>query len=207
MIGDAALSAVVTHSSIQEQLPANTKGVVVLDREERLRGDPTTNIASAVSSDQNDPRAYVIYTSGSTGVPKGVEGLHRASMNRFAWMWRAYPFQPGEVCCQKTNIGFVDSIWEIFGPLLAGVCSVIIPQEVARDPEELLQVLAREHVSRIVLVPSLLRTLLDHAPDLRRRVPELKLLVVQRRSLACRSGQGIPGSVSRSYPAEYLWLL
>jgi amino acid adenylation domain-containing protein len=191
MIGDAALSAIVTHSSIQEQLPANTKGVVVLDREERLRGEPTTNIASAVSSDQNDPRAYVIYTSGSTGVPKGVEGLHRASMNRFAWMWRTYPFQPGEVCCQKTNIGFVDSIWEIFGPLLAGVCSVIIPQEVARDPEELLQVLAREHVSRIVLVPSLLRTLLDHAPDLRQRVPELKLW-------SC-SGEVLPAALAKGF--------
>ncbi len=172
MIEDASLSAIVTHSSIQEQLPESATNVVVLDHDEQLRREPTTNIGRAISSDQ---RAYVIYTSGSTGLPKGVEGSHRASINRFAWMWRTYPFKPGEVCCQKTNIGFVDSIWEIFGPLLAGVCNVIIPQDAVRDPEELLQVLAREHVSRIVLVPSLLRTLLDHAPDLQQRVPDLKL--------------------------------
>jgi amino acid adenylation domain-containing protein len=135
--------------------------------------------------------AYVIYTSGSTGVPKGVEGLHRASINRFAWMWQTYPFKFGEVCCQKTNLGFVDSVWEIFGPLLAGIRNVIIPQEAVRDPEELLQVLAWEQVSRIVLVPSLLRTLLDHAPDLRQRVPKLKLW-------SC-SGEVLPAALAQRF--------
>jgi amino acid adenylation domain-containing protein len=188
MIDDASLSAIVTHSSIHNQLPANAEGIVVLDRDEQLRGEPTTNLARAVNSEQ---RAYVIYTSGSTGVPKGVEGIHRASMNRFTWMWRTYPFKPGEVCCQKTNIGFVDSIWEIFGPLLAGICNVIIPQEAVRDPEEMLQVLARAHVSRIVLVPSLLRTLLDYAPDLRQRVPELRLW-------SC-SGEVLPAALARRF--------
>jgi amino acid adenylation domain-containing protein len=188
MIEDASLSAIVTHSSIQDQLPQSAKNVVVLDRDEQLRREPTINLARTVSSDE---RAYVIYTSGSTGVPKGVEGIHRASLNRFAWMWRTYPFKPREVCCQKTNIGFVDSIWEIFGPLLAGVCNIIIPQEVVRDPEELLQLLARERVSRIVLVPSLLRTLLDHAPDLRRRVPDLKLW-------SC-SGEVLPAALAKRF--------
>src|SRR5437660_1356923 len=106
---------------------------------------------------------------------KGLQGTHRASINRFAWMWKKYPFQPGEVCCQKTNLGFVDSIWEIFGPLLAGVPSVIIPEEAVRDPELLVQELAREHVTRMVLVPSLLRALLENVPNLQERVPELTL--------------------------------
>jgi acyl carrier protein len=96
-------------------------------------------------------------------------------MNRFAWMWHTYPFQAGEVCCQKTNLGFVDSIWEIFGPLLAGVPNVIIPPEALRDPEELINVLATSGVTRIVLVPSLLRTVLDQAPNLGSRLPQLKL--------------------------------
>jgi acyl carrier protein len=90
-------------------------------------------------------------------------------------MWERYPFEAGEVCCQKTNLGFVDSIWEIFGPLLAGVPSVILAPETVLDPEELLQSLARHGVTRMVLVPSLLRALLDHAPDLGQRVAQLKL--------------------------------
>jgi acyl carrier protein len=72
-------------------------------------------------------------------------------------------------------VGFVDSVWEIFGPLLAGVPSAILPQEAVLDPEELLQILAEQRVTRIVLVPSLLRALLEHAPNLEERVPELKL--------------------------------
>ena len=81
-----------------------------------------------------DRLAYVIYTSGSTGTPKGVLGLHRGAVNRFHWMWRTYPFLSGEVCCQKTSTSFVDSIWEIFGPLLRGVPTVVIPDEVVREP-------------------------------------------------------------------------
>ena len=138
LIEDATLSSVVTHPSIISQLPSSAQNVVAFDSVafdsggDGPSGAPVSNPSVLVSSDQ---RAYVIYTSGSTGVPKGVEGTHRASMNRFSWMWSTYPFKAGEVCCQKTNLGFVDSIWEIFGPLLAGIPNVIIPQEAVRDPE------------------------------------------------------------------------
>jgi len=168
---DAGLAAVVSHSLVEHLLP-DGKNVVLVDDEELLRLESPRNVAAAISSEE---RAYVIYTSGSTGLPKGVEGTHRACLNRFSWMWRAFPFQKGEVCCQKTNLGFVDSIWEIFGPLLAGIPNVIIPQDCVRDPHWFLDVLAREQVSRVVLVPSQLRAILEHAPDLRDRVPKLRL--------------------------------
>jgi amino acid adenylation domain-containing protein len=189
LIEDASLSGIVTHSSIKEDLPDNAHNIVALDTEDDgfsddASGDPQVPVSS-------DQRAYVIYTSGSTGVPKGVEGTHRASMNRFSWMWKAYPFKSGEVCCQKTNLGFVDSIWEIFGPLLAGIPNVIIPQEAVRDPEEILKVLARERVTRIVLVPSLLRTLLDHDRDLQTRVPDLRLW-------SC-SGEILPADLAKRF--------
>ncbi len=189
LIEDAALSGIVTDSSIKEGLPDNAQNIVLIDTEDRgFTDEASGNPQVPVSSDQ---RAYVIYTSGSTGVPKGVEGTHRASMNRFSWMWKAYPFRSGEVCCQKTNLGFVDSIWEIFGPLLAGIPNVIIPQEAVRDPEEMLKILARERVTRIVLVPSLLRTLLDHSQDLQMRVPDLRLW-------SC-SGEVLPADLAKRF--------
>jgi len=172
MMEDAALGCVITHASLRDKLPRNTQKILVMDGEGGWRREGSGNLGVSTSSSQV---AYVIYTSGSTGHPKGVQGTHRASINRFAWMWKKYPFQPGEVCCQKTNLGFVDSIWEIFGPLLAGVPSVIIPEEAVRDPELLVQELGREHVTRMVLVPSLLRALLENVPNLQERVPELRL--------------------------------
>lgn len=105
--------------------------------------------------------AHVIYTSGSTGRPKGVISSHSASINRFAWMWQHYPFAAGEICCQKTALSFVDSIWEIFGPLLKGVPLAIIPEDVVKDPIAFLAALSANKVTRLVLVPSLLRAMLD----------------------------------------------
>ena len=117
--------------------------------------------------------AYVIYTSGSTGRPKGVVGHHRGAINRFVWMWETYPFVDGEVFCQKTALSFVDSIWEIFGPLLQGYPLLIVPNGAMKDPTLLVQMLSANRVSRIVLVPSLLRALLDTHPQLALRLPKL----------------------------------
>jgi amino acid adenylation domain-containing protein len=131
--------------------------------------------------------AYVIYTSGSTGRPKGVMATHRATMNRFHWMWQRFPFAPGEVCCQKTNLSFVDSVWEILGPLLQGVTSVIISDEAVHDPALLIETLARHDVSRIVLVPSLLRMILKTETNLRERLGKLRFWVT--------SGEAVPADL------------
>ena len=144
-----------------------------------------TQIGSAENS------AHVIYTSGSTGRPKGVVSSHRASINRFAWMWRAYPFVPGEVCCQKTSLSFVDSIWEIFGPLLQGVPLVIIPDDVVKDPQRFITALATNNVTRLVLVPSLLRVMLELNEDLAQQLGNLRICVC--------SGETLPVELATSF--------
>jgi amino acid adenylation domain-containing protein len=135
------------------------------------------------------PLAYVTYTSGSTGTPKGVMGTHDATLNRFAWMWAAFPFQPGEVMCQKTAIGFVDVVWEIFGPLLAGVPQVIVPDATVRDPAALVALLGAQGVSRLLVVPSLLGAVLDSGIDIAAVAPRLRLVVT--------SGERLPAGIAR----------
>jgi amino acid adenylation domain-containing protein len=173
VLKDSEVRTVVTQSATRLKLPSDLPNVIVLD--EDLSSFDGKSAQSTQPSSPADERAYVLYTSGSTGRPKGVEGTQRGCLNRLGWMWGEYPFAGGEVCCQKTNLGFVDSVWEIFGPLLAGVANVIIPAETLHDPELLLETLARERVTRIVVVPSLLRMLLDQAPRLGERVPKLRL--------------------------------
>jgi len=135
--------------------------------------------------------AHVIYTSGSTGRPKGVVSSHRASINRFAWMWRAYPFVESEVCCQKTSLSFVDSIWEIFGPLLQGVPLVIIRDDVVKDPQRFVNALATNNVTRLVLVPSLLRVILELNEDLAQQLGNLRICVC--------SGETLPVELATSF--------
>jgi len=104
---------------------------------------------------------YLLYTSGSTGESKGVLGSRAGLEARCSWMWEAYPFAPDEVCVAKTPLGFVDSLWEMVGPLAKGVPLLLLPSDAASRPHALLPVLREWRASRLVLVPSALRMLLD----------------------------------------------
>lgn len=171
MLEDAQPAVLVTRQGLIERLPQH-KQVVCLDTAWNvIAQESEENIVNGITGEN---LAYMLYTSGSTGRPKGVLGTHRAAINRFSWMWNIYPFEPEEVCCQKTALSFVDSVWEIFGPLLQGIRIVIIPDMIIKSPELLLQVLATHAVTRIVLVPSLLRVLLDLTADLQKQIPTLK---------------------------------
>ncbi|HXP43502.1 MAG TPA: condensation domain-containing protein, partial [Candidatus Acidoferrales bacterium] len=173
MVRDSQVNVVVTTPEFVELWHKQRVDMLAFNAES-LSADTedTSNLSLPLSAES---RMYVIYTSGSTGRPKGVEGTHRASMNRFSWMWDGYRFLDGETCCQKTFLGFVDSIWEIFGPLLRGVPSVILPDEAIIDPELLVQLLSKYDVTRIVLVPSLLRVILEGVEDIHNRLPKLVL--------------------------------
>src|SRR5205807_4082361 len=129
MVKDSGAEIIIVQRSFASKLPAHNARELCLDSDwkENAGRRAESRCSVQLAAGQVDDAAYVLYTSGSTGTPKGVQGTHRACLNRFAWMWRAYPFQAGEVCCQKTNLGFVDSVWEIFGPLVAGVPKVVIP--------------------------------------------------------------------------------
>ncbi|MBL8058158.1 MAG: AMP-binding protein, partial [Anaerolineales bacterium] len=176
MLQDSAAAVLLTQSHLAAQLPAPEGRLICLDTvAEAVARESAAELEPAALTPES--AAYVIYTSGSTGQPKGVVGPHRAALNRFAWMWERYPFSPLDVACQKTALSFVDSIWELFGPLLRGVPTVVIPEAVVKDPARLVAALAAERVTRLVLVPSLLQTLLETVPDLAERLPDLQLWV------------------------------
>lgn len=175
ILKDAGVRLVLTQKRFAPALRTKRRKVFSVDAgAASLRKYPTTNLRSEIFSQQ---LAYVIYTSGSTGKPKGALGLHSATLNRFAWMWHKYPFAVGEVCCQKTSLGFVDSIWETLGPLLRGVPVVIVPEDEVKDCEQFIELLSANNVSRLVLVPSLLSVMLETGTNLASRLPALRCCV------------------------------
>ena len=187
MLQDAKAAVVLTHARLAEGLPKDSLKVVRLDADWPAIGrESSENPGDTLTPDNT---AYAIYTSGSTGNPKGVLGTHRGAINRFSWMWDAYPFEADEVSCQKTSLGFVDSIWEIFGPLLHGVKTVIVPDDVLKNPPALIECLAAQKVTRLVLVPSLLRAILETCPDPQHRLPLLKYWICSGEALSLELAQ------------------
>jgi amino acid adenylation domain-containing protein len=189
MLEDSRAPVLLTTPGLMERVPGTACEIFHLDRDwASVAHESDANPDSRVGPQD---LAYVMYTSGSTGTPKGVLASHRASVNRFAWMWKQWAFAPGEVCCQKTALSFVDSVWEIFGPLLQGIRTVIIPDEDLENPDRMVQTLAANRVTRIVLVPSVLALLLDGVPDLRGRAPELRFWIT--------SGEAITPELARRF--------
>lgn len=135
-------------------------------------------------ADQEPAPAVLLYTSGSTGPPKGAFTTHRSALNRCHWMWTAFGFGPGEVFALRTTVNFIDAWWEIFGALGHGVELQIVPDEVASDPRRLPGFLAATGVTQLVLVPSLLRALLEQLASTPTPLPALVWGVVSGELLA-----------------------
>ncbi|WP_236142630.1 non-ribosomal peptide synthetase [Nostoc sp. CMAA1605] len=188
MLADSQAALMISHTSLKHcwgevkaMVQSTRLTTIALDTDwDNIQQESRENPRSASEAHN---LAYVIYTSGSTGTPKGVLGTHRGTVNGLHWLWKTYPFATGEICCQKTAISFVDSVWEIFAPLLQGVPSVIIPDAIAKDPQIFLETLTNYQVSRLVLVPSLLRLLLDNYPHLTQNLSHLQLWITSGEAL------------------------
>jgi amino acid adenylation domain-containing protein len=116
----------------------------------------------------------------------------RNVVNRLRWMWERYPFAAtGETGCQKTSMNFIDSIAEMLGPLLQGISLVVLADEIVKDLDRLVVALEEHGITRVVLVPSLLRQLLRWAPNPGPRFRSLKHWTV--------SGEALDGEVVRSF--------
>ncbi len=130
--------------------------------------------------------AYLLYTSGSTGVPKGVLVPHAAIVNRIRWMQEEYRLRPAERVLHKTPVTFDVSLWELFWPLAEGGCLVLAAPARHRDPRYLLDVLARERVSTVHFVPTVLAPVLAEAARPGAPVPAPRRVVCSGEALPAR---------------------
>uniref|UniRef100_UPI0038B3E71C non-ribosomal peptide synthase/polyketide synthase n=1 Tax=Nocardia caishijiensis TaxID=184756 RepID=UPI0038B3E71C len=130
---------------------------------EQLSAAPVSD-AERIEPLRPDNTAYVIFTSGSTGRPKGVAVPHGAIANQLQWKLVEFGLDAADAVLLKTAATFDLSVWEFWSAAVCGGRLVIASPDGHRDPAYLNELMTREWVTTLHVVPSMLDALLAAAP-------------------------------------------
>ena len=152
------------HSEVAQRSRALGVPVVELG-ETRVQGQSTANLEMSQGHAQERAArahtlAYLIYTSGSTGEPKGVMVEHAQVVRLFESTRKWFEFGSTDVWTLFHSVSFDFSVWELWGALLFGGRLVVVPQLMARSPQEFYELLCRQGVTVLNQTPSAFRQLI-----------------------------------------------
>ncbi|MFC9327332.1 amino acid adenylation domain-containing protein [Kitasatospora sp. NPDC057015] len=149
-----------------EALPADQEG---WDGPELVLAAPDsdgadTGPAAAPGSDPwfepgPDHEAYVLFTSGSTGEPKGVSMPHRAMANLVAWQVTQPEFAAPRRVSQFAPLAFDVSVQEMLTAVVHGGTLHVVPDDVRRNAQALLDFFVDQDVEVGFLPPVALHQL------------------------------------------------
>ncbi|MDQ5909966.1 MAG: hypothetical protein QG599_2061 [Pseudomonadota bacterium] len=206
MIRDSKVALLLTQERFVARWSDCEAPLICADRDQRFWLDCSTENPDLNSYPENP--AFVIYTSGSSGTPKGVVVPHRVCVNRMHV--ESEPFQKDEILCVKTSLNFIDSVWEMFSAWANGLPTRLISSKQMKDATLLIEALAESHVTRLVLVPSLLRAILESGQPLLQKLPYLNHWISSgeplSRDLSQSFAQQLPGRVlTNLYGTSEVW--
>ena len=202
----ARLTQVIQHSGTPfvlagEECAADVEGVLAgIPKSARPKVLNLQKLCRAAARDTARPvrpasssLAYVIYTSGSTGLPKGAMIEQHGLLNHLVSQISDLELSASDVIAETAPQNYVLAVWQFFAALLVGARVHICSHEEVRDPVELAQVVRREGVTVLQLVPALLRAILERASA----EPAIRELGRLRRLIS--TGEALPSDLCRAW--------
>ena len=175
ILEDSGATILLTEEHLRSTLPESpTVAIHVLDEAPGPDdpGNPSIRLAP-------DNLAYVVFTSGSTGRPKGVMVSHRsllavASAWELAYSLRCPPLRH----LQAAGFSFDVFTGDWVRALSTGGTLVGCPRSVLLDPAALCDLIRRERIECLELVPALADLLATHIEQKREHLGGIRLLAV-----------------------------
>ena len=175
MLEDSSVAVLVTESQFEGQIPPHRATLVSIDKcGEELAKQKSAAPEVTVCPDN---AAYIIYTSGSTGKPKGVVVTHRNVVRLMLATEKWFHFNENDVWTLFHSYAFDFSVWEIWGALFFGGCSIVVPYLTSRSPEDFYNLLCDRQVTVLNQTPSAFRQLMQAEEEICRE-SELNLRYV-----------------------------
>jgi acyl-CoA synthetase (AMP-forming)/AMP-acid ligase II len=147
--------------SIRDQLRGVRQFVSTSGRDvgwDDLQSFEPVGIAARAQLGGGDGDVYLMYTSGTTGRPKGVVMTHEALLVTLM-QWRlALPLHPGERALVVAPMHHASGALTSFHAVASGA-SVFVMQQF--DVAEVGRVLSEERIGFVMLVPAMIRALLE----------------------------------------------
>ncbi len=161
MIEDCNIKILLVDSLIPGKLglsPSRLSIVPLSDRNPRNYSG--TNLESTANPSD---LAYVIYTSGTTGSPRGVLINHHGLVNYTCWRIHSYGLTEKDVTLEPLSYGFDGFGSNFYSSLLSGGTLIMISNSKKRDYQYIKEVVKKQGVTNISLVPGMYSVLVDIA--------------------------------------------
>lgn len=144
---------------------------------EEVSWEQYAGIASPVARNV-DSVAYVIYTSGTTGKPKGVLITDHSLVNYVCWLKDTFHITANDSAVLLSSFAFDLGYTSIWGMLLGGGCLHLVPENIVKQPEAVVQYVAEQGITFIKTTPSLFNVIVHAANATRLAACRLRLLLL-----------------------------
>jgi amino acid adenylation domain-containing protein len=199
MLRDANVSLLLTEDCLATALPQHDMRVVACDNEwPTIAQHEAENLHSTTSPHD---LAYVIYTSGSIGEPKGVMIAHANLSHYVQAMNSRLRVSPADRYLHTASISFSSSVRQLLVPFAHGASVVMASTAQRLDPLALFELIKREVVTIIDLVPSYWRTCIQ---VLRRLTSETRESLLENSlRLILSASEPLAHDIPRTWTTEF----